>query len=67
MSRGPSSFKQGDMTRALKAAEAAGLKNYRVEIGDNGKPVVIVGIGLDKAKAEAASWDDVVADLERQQ
>jgi hypothetical protein len=67
MSRGPRSFKQRDLTRAIKSAKAAGLKEYRVEIGDNGKPVVIVGVRLDNPKTEAVgSWDDVVAELERQ-
>jgi hypothetical protein len=67
MSRGRYSFKQNDLTRALKSAQAAGLKTYRVEIGGNGKPVVIVGVGLDKPKTDAVgSWDDVVAELERQ-
>lgn len=66
MSRGPATFKQGDLTRAINAAKAAGLKSYRVEIADNGKPVVIVGDNLDKPKTEAlASWDDAVAELER--
>jgi hypothetical protein len=36
------SFKQHDLTRAIRAAEAAGIKPYRIEIDDNGKPVVIV-------------------------
>jgi hypothetical protein len=67
MSRGPYSFKQGDMTRALKAAQAAGLTSYRVEIDDNGNPVVIVGDDLDKPQKQAlASWDDAIAELERQ-
>jgi hypothetical protein len=65
MSRGKHSFKQGDMMRALKAAEAAGIKHYRVEIADNGKPVIIVGGGMDKPKSETVgSWDSVIAELE---
>jgi hypothetical protein len=67
MSRGPYSFKQNDLTRALRSAQAAGLKTYRVEIGNNGKPVVIVGVDLDKPQTDAVgSWGDVVAELERQ-
>ena len=31
------------MTRALRAAQAAGLKAYRVEITKNGTLVVVVG------------------------
>jgi hypothetical protein len=67
MSRGQHSFKQRDLTRALKAAKAAGLTAYRIEIDDSGKPVVIVGSGVDKPAAnDVGSWDDVVAELERQ-
>jgi hypothetical protein len=68
MSRGRYSFKQGDLTRAIKAVEAAGLlKPYRVRIDDKGKPVVIVGVDLDKPKTDAVgSWDDAIAELERQ-
>jgi hypothetical protein len=51
MSRGPATFKQSDLTRAIKAVEAAGIKAYRVEINDAGKPVVIIGDPLDKAES----------------
>jgi hypothetical protein len=67
MSRGPATFKQSDLTRAIKAVEAAGIKAYRVEINDAGKPVVIIGDPLDKPKRKAlASWDDAIAELEQQ-
>jgi hypothetical protein len=67
VSRCSATFKQSDLTRALKAVEAAGIKAYRVEINDDGKPVVIVGDPLDKPKRKAlASWDDAIAELERQ-
>jgi hypothetical protein len=65
MSRGKHSFKQGDLTRAIEAAEAAGIRNYRVEIAENGKPVIIVGGNMDKPKSNAVgSWDSVIAELE---
>jgi hypothetical protein len=65
MSHGRHSFKQRDLTRAIKAVAAAGIRHYRVEIGDNGKPVVIVGIDLDKPQTHAVgSWDDAIAELE---
>lgn len=63
MSRGPQSFKQADLTRAIKAVEAAGIKAYRIEIDGSGQPVVIVSPDLDKP---IGSWDDAVARLERQ-
>jgi len=39
----PSLFKQRDITRAIRAARAAGVDDVRVEIEKNGKLVVIVG------------------------
>jgi hypothetical protein len=42
MSRGPCSFKQQDVTRALRATVAAGIEVQRVEIGKDGKIVVYV-------------------------
>jgi hypothetical protein len=32
MSRGPQSFKQGDVTKAIKAAVKSGVSGWRVEI-----------------------------------
>jgi hypothetical protein len=36
MSRGAQTFRQGDVTRALKAAEKAGLKVQRAEVRQDG-------------------------------
>jgi hypothetical protein len=41
MSRSATIFKQGDVTRAIKAAVKAGVKDWRVEIDREGKIVVI--------------------------
>ena len=43
MSRRPSIFRQTDLTRALKAALAAGIEIERFEIGKDGKIVVVAG------------------------
>jgi hypothetical protein len=43
MSRGPYSFKQRDMTRAVKAVVAAGLAVARVEVDKDGKIVIVPG------------------------
>jgi hypothetical protein len=43
MSRTPAAFKQSDITRALKAAGAAGRAVRRVEIDRDGKIVLVLG------------------------
>lgn len=43
MARGPCTFKQQDLTRALRAAVAAGVKVQRFEIAKDGKIVVVTG------------------------
>jgi hypothetical protein len=43
MSRAASTFRQTDVVRALRAARAAGLEVARIEIGKDGKIVVIPG------------------------
>jgi hypothetical protein len=43
MSRGAQTFRQGDVTKALKGAVKAGLKVERVEIDRDGKIVVFTG------------------------
>ena len=65
MGRGPSIFKQGDVTRAIKGARAAGVEVGRVEVDLGDGKIVIVAGGLkeknDKAEdtpAEDHSWDN---------
>jgi hypothetical protein len=41
--RAPCAFRQTDVTRALKAARAAGFEHVRVEIDKSGNIVVQVG------------------------
>jgi hypothetical protein len=43
MSRGAYTFRQGDVTKAIKAAVNAGLSVARFEIDRHGKIVVIAG------------------------
>ena len=43
MPRGPSTFRQTDLTRAIKAARNAGVDVTRAEIAKDGKIVIIIG------------------------
>jgi hypothetical protein len=43
MSRSPSTFRQTDLTRAIKAARNAGVEVTRAEIAKDGKIIIIIG------------------------
>lgn len=43
MPRGPSSFKQSDIVRAVRGVKAAGVEVAKVEIDKDGKIIVIIG------------------------
>jgi hypothetical protein len=57
MARVPAIFRQGDVTRAVRAVVAAGQVVARVEIDPNGK-IVIVTVG-ELERREESSWDRV--------
>ena len=58
MARAPSTFRQKDVTRALRAAKAAGVEIVRVEIDPNGK-IIIVTTCETVERREENSWDRV--------
>jgi hypothetical protein len=60
MSRGAHPFKQGDVTKAIKAAVKAGVKDWRVEI-IGGKVVVSAG---ETPSAPADDLDRELAEFE---
>jgi hypothetical protein len=41
MSRGAHTFRQGNLTKAIRAVEKAGVKDWRVEIDPDGKISVV--------------------------
>jgi hypothetical protein len=52
MPRGPCMFKQGDLTKAVKAVFAAGVDVARIEVERNGKIVIVTGKPAAEAKSE---------------
>jgi hypothetical protein len=56
MSRRPCTFKQQDVTRVLRAAAAAGIEVQRIEVGKDGKIIVVTG------KAAAAETNTEIAE-----
>jgi hypothetical protein len=61
MARAPSTFRQQDVTRAVKAVTAAGVHISRVEIDKTGKIVIITAgaIGRPGEMTEANEWDRI--------
>ena len=63
MSRGQQTFKQSDVTKALKATVKAGIAVERVEIDKDGKIVVVTVRPEDTANGEKPGkneWDVVL-------
>jgi hypothetical protein len=62
MARGPCTFRQADVTRALKAARAAGFEHVRVEIDREGKIAIVAranDAGAEGKAEEANEWDRI--------
>ena len=59
MPRAPSTFRQQDVTRAVKAVAAAGVHIARVEIDKTGKITIITAELTDRLGelTEANEWD----------
>ena len=63
MSRGQQTFKQRDVTKALKATVKAGIAVERVEIDKTGKIVIVTARPEDAANGEKLGkneWDGVL-------
>jgi hypothetical protein len=60
MSRAPSTFRQQDVTRAVKAVVAAGVDIARVEIDGGGKIVIVAG----KPSETTSPQDDLDRELQ---
>jgi hypothetical protein len=55
MARAPAIFRQADVTRAFRAAQAAGVRVARVEIDRDGKIVIVTAD--EPERREANEWD----------
>ena len=55
MARAPSVFRQQDVTRAFRAAKAAGVRVARVEIDRDGKIVIVTADEIEQR--EGNEWD----------
>jgi hypothetical protein len=63
MSRGPCTFKQADITKAVKAVAKAGVQVARVEVDKSGRIVIITGKPGEANGGESANpWDTVLSD-----
>ena len=63
MSRGQQTFKQSDVTKALKATVKAGIAVERVEIDKDGKIVIVTArprMQQMREKPEKNEWDGVL-------
>ena len=63
MSRGQQTFKQSDVTKALRATVKAGIAVERIEINKEGKIVIVTAGPEDAANGEKAGkneWDAVL-------
>jgi hypothetical protein len=58
MSRGPRAFKQSDITRALKAARAAGVK-VRIKIAKDGMVIEMADANVEIAP-DRNEWDTLL-------
>ena len=59
MAKGQLRFKQRDLTRALRAASAAGQPVRRFEIDREGKIVVFVGKPEQREEGGGNEWDNI--------
>ena len=63
MSRGPTTFRQRDVTAAIKAAKAAGLEIVRIEVDKTGRIVVVTRkepVATADGVPQANEWDSTL-------
>jgi hypothetical protein len=58
MGHGPCTFKEADLTRALKAAQKAGVDVARAEVGRDGKIILVLNRDETQPNSEHNEWDE---------
>jgi hypothetical protein len=62
--RGPCTFRQTDVTRALRAVRAAGFEHVRVEVDTDGRIILIAGnVGAELTATHPSETPDDVKKL----
>ena len=56
--RRPATFRKADLVKAITAARAAGVEVDRVEIGADGKMVVVMREGQERRESNVNEWDN---------
>jgi hypothetical protein len=64
MPRRPCSFRQTDLTRAVRAVQAAGCKDARIEIDTDGKITILIGSAAEPATVQDNDLDRELAAFE---
>ena len=59
MARAPSTFRQADITKAVKAVRLAGVDIVRVEVAKDGRIVIITAAEANPERREGNTWDSV--------
>jgi hypothetical protein len=59
MSRGPQTFRQRDMTKAVKAVVAAGFDVLRVEVDKSGRIIVVTARSGENPVSDRNEWDEL--------
>jgi hypothetical protein len=60
MARGPSLFRQTDVTRFLKGVRAAGIERGNVCMDKSGR--IVLELAPSEERTEVNSWDEVLGD-----
>ncbi len=58
MARGRSSFRQQDVTRAVLAVRKAGEGVQRVEVGSDGKIIIVTAVSAATPSPSRNEWDE---------